>query len=225
MLRLLAPTLLACALWIAGPAHAVYIGNAQGGAEFPQGEISFADAVVSFAVGTGGVTAPYQGAENALGLPDYASGNTCDLETCTFVSLGRGGALVLRFDDNKLTGSGTSDPDLWIFEIGPDVEDTFVAISVDGITWSEVGEVTGSTRGIDIDAYGFGPGDLFAYVRLIDDPNEGQSSGATTGADIDAVGAISTIATPVPEPGVLVLTGLGLAAFGATRTRRGAATR
>jgi len=38
------------------PAHAVFIGNTQGGAEFPQGAVSFADAVIGFTVDTQGGT-------------------------------------------------------------------------------------------------------------------------------------------------------------------------
>ena len=100
----------------------------------------------------------------------------------------------------------------WIFEVGPDVEDTFVEISKDGTTWFDVGKVFGTTSGIDIDAFGFSSSDLFSYVRLT---NEGGQSGASVGADIDAVGAISTVPSiPVPAAvwlfgsGLLVLTGV-----------------
>lgn len=191
-------------LAISLPAHAVFIGNSQGGAEFPQGNVSFADTVTSYMPGMVGYnpTTPHLGANNALGLPDYAGVNTCaSQEACTFVTLGDGGSIVLRFDDNKLTGSGDNAVDLWVFEVGPDIEDTFIDISKDGLTWYSVGKVFGSTAGIDIDAYGFTPSDLFAYVRLTDDPNEGDQDGITVGADIDAVGAISTVPTPVPVPG------------------------
>jgi hypothetical protein len=70
--------------------------------------------------------------------------------------------------------------------------------------------VFGSTAGIDIDSFGFGTSDLFAFVRLMDDTNEGDQTGASVGADIDAVGAISTVPTPVPEPGILFLFLAGL---------------
>ncbi|MCL5270970.1 MAG: PEP-CTERM sorting domain-containing protein, partial [bacterium] len=122
------------------------------GVEFPGGAASFADAVVSYdplAWGGPAPTAPYQIASEALGAPDYPEGPTEG-----YVSLGRGGVIVLRFTDNSLTGSNNSDNDLWIFEIGPDVEDTFVWVSKDGATWDSVGKVTGSTRGIDIGAFG-----------------------------------------------------------------------
>ena len=117
----------------------------------------------------------------------------------------------MRFDDNKLTGSGNSALDIWVFEVGPLVEATFVDISKDGVTWSSVGKVAGSTAGIDIDAFGFGPADQFAFIRLTDDPNAESIPGPSEGSDIDAVGAISTVLTPVPEPGTFLLVGIGLA--------------
>ncbi len=173
-----------------------------GGIEFPQGSISFADSVVNFTVGSGSPTAPHLGAFNALGQPNYAGVNSCSSQPdCTFVSLGSGGTITLQFVDNLLTGSDSNDLDLWIFEVGPDVEDMFVEISVDGSIWLSVGSVGGATSGVDIDAFGYNTGDTFSYVRLRDDPNKDSQSGITVGADIDAVGAISTVrAVVVPEP-------------------------
>lgn len=163
------------------------------GVTFPQGNISFADEVVSYTPGSPAPTHPYRGAENALGLPDYNGLTTCSSQAdCTDVSLGSGGTLVVRFTDNVLTGSGNSDPDLWIFETGPQVEDMFVEISQDGRSWHSIGAIGGGKSGVDIDAFGFGPTSSFAYVRLTDDPDKGGRSGPTVGADIDAVGAIST---------------------------------
>lgn len=163
------------------------------GVEFPQGSISFADEVVSFRPGSSAPSAPHRGAENALGVPDWQGGVNCrDASSCTYVSLGSGGSLVLRFIDNVLTGSGNNDIDLWVFEVGPDVEDMAVDISSDGVVWHSVGSIGGATSGVDIDAFGFGPNAAFSYVRLTDDPMRGGRSGATVGADVDAVGAIST---------------------------------
>lgn len=188
-----------------------------GGVEFPQGALSFADAVVSYQPGLEGnaPTAPHQGAANALGVPDYNGVNSCaSQDACSFVSLGVGGRIVLRFVDNLLTGSDSDADDLWIFEVGPDVEGTIVDISVNGIDWLSVGAIGGSTRGIDIDAFGYGSSSAFAYIRLTDVANNGGTTGATVGADIDAVGAISTRAAPppVPEPATwaMMIAGFGL---------------
>lgn len=222
--RLLALSL-AVASTVAAPAHAVWIGNDQGGAEFPQGAVSFADTVASYDPVISGVnpTEPHRGAATALGLPDYrfSDPSPCpSQDECTSVSLGDGGSITLQFVDNRLTGSGTADPDLWIFEVGPDVEDMFVEISVDGVLWHAVGKVGGSTAGVDIDAYGWGTGSQFAFVRLRDDPLLDGQTGYSVGADIDAIGAISTVA--VPEPSTLLMMGAGasLLAWRRRRARR-----
>lgn len=195
-----------------------------GGVEFPEGVASFADAVADYSVGSGGVTAANQMSGAALGAPDYTQGDDCNIiPVCPSVSLGSGGFITLQFTDNRLTGSGDDSPDLWIFEVGPEVEATFVAISKDGIDFVSVGSVEGATAGIDIDAFGFGSSDEFAFVRLTDDPDKGTSVHEAAGADIDAVGAISTrLTNQAPEPATLALFGLGLAGLGlgARRTAR-----
>src|SRR3546814_10962419 len=104
--------------------------------------------------------------------------------------------LVLRFTDNLLTGSDSDADDLWIFEVGPDVEGTVIDISTNGVDWLSVGSIGGSTRGVDIDAFGFGAGSAFSYVRLTDIPGNGGTSGATVGADNTAGGAICTPSPP-----------------------------
>lgn len=176
-----------------------------GGVDFPMGAISFADSVFSYSpvIVNGEPTLPFRGANNALGVPNVLG--DCSLQaTCGFVSLGNGGNIVLRFLDNLLTGSDTSAPDLWVFEIGSGVEDTFVDISEDGSTWFSVGKVLGSTASVDLDAFGFGSNRSFSYVRLTDDVAQDNFPGETAGADIDAVGAISTTVV-TPEPGTMSL--------------------
>lgn len=202
-------------------AHAAIIG----GVDFPQGAISFADEVVSYnpAFGGGAVpTLPHQGTANALGVPNYTGVNGCASQAaCSFVSLGDGGRIVVKFTDNVLTGSNSSAFDLWIFEIGPDVEDTFVDVSEDGSNWTSVGAVTGSTRGINIDAFGFNAASALRFVRLTDNGTLDAQSGVTVGADIDAVGAISTRFAPsVPEPSTWAMLIMGFGVIGHQLRRR-----
>lgn len=189
-----------------------------GGIEFPQGEISFADTVIRhdplFGGGNGPTDPNFLDPEAALGVPDYAR----DVGS---VSLGSGGIIEIGFVDNALTNSADDAPDLHIFEIGPDVEDTFVAVRpgneatrnalaalcADAMVplsdgFCEIGKVFGRTSSIDIDAVfpGHPPGDLiFDAVQLIDDPEEGGTRGDTVGADIDSVGAIAS-APPCRQP-------------------------
>jgi hypothetical protein len=190
-----------------------------GGIDFPGGSSSFADSWLRFeCLYNGGPCATLsQNPEWALGPPDNAPGAGEEL------TLGRGGLVELGFTDNALTNSGDSSLDLHIFEVGPDVEDTFVAVrptpgtlpllplssDANGDGYYEVGKVAGATSSIDLDAIfpGFAAGALrFDAVQLIDDPNEGNPTGQAVGADIDAVGALSsTPVTAVPGlgPGAL----------------------
>ena len=174
-----------------------FLGEEIGGIEFPQGTPSFADQVVEYDPAFSGGAVPtnsrFTDPARVLGVPDYSGGEG----GTGSVSLGSGGRLVIRFTNNKLTGSDSDAHDLHIFEVGSDVEDTFVEISADGVTWHDIGKVFGSTSSIDIDAFGFDSQDEFVFVRLTDDPAEGNTSGDTVGADIDAIGAIST--SPVQD--------------------------
>lgn len=162
------------------------------GIEFPQGKISFVDRIVSyepsFSKGNVPTHEDFVDPKKSLGVPDYPPG---DYQKGS-VSLGSGGRLTLKFTDNVLTGSNDKRHDIHIFEVGSDVEDTFVEISKDGVEWHSIGKVLGSTSSIDIDSFGFTSSDEFRFVRLTDDPNEGDTISDAVGADIDTVGAIST---------------------------------
>ncbi len=215
-MRSIALGALASALFAYGSANAATI--TAGGFTFDSSD--FADAVVDSNFGSPAPTeSTFLDPNAALGAPDYSGSTRKGSYT-----LGSGGDITVRFIDNALTGSDSTDADLFIFEIGGDVEDTFVEISVDGIDFIDVGKVTGATSTIDIDPFlaaaGIDPFTKFFFVRLTDDPNEGEearggSLSTTVGADIDAIGALTSVPVdPVPVPGAAVLMATALAAGG-----------
>lgn len=147
------------------------------------------------------------------------------------VSLGNGGALTLEFTDNFLTGSGDASSDLWIYEIGGVAEKTFVEISMDGLSWFDVGQAkrtdSGQDSGVGIDIDGvlnanedLSYDSLFSFVRVTDRGGN-KYKNFKAGVDIDAIAALSFVAkdeTPVevPEPGLMA----GLAILGYNLLRR-----
>ncbi|KAA1260344.1 BNR/Asp-box repeat protein [Rubripirellula obstinata] len=172
----------------------------------------FADSVIRYDPLFGGGPAPTEPNAiidtAALGAPDFpVGGGVSDPGT---LALGSGGLVELQFDDNLLTNSGQSDPDLRIHEIGQFVERTFVAVRPTGDTLTlldpaldtngdgffELGIAAGGIAELDIDQVfpGFAEGILqFDAIQLVDDPNNGGTGGTTVGADIDAVEALSTV--------------------------------
>jgi len=148
---------------------------------FEVGEKAFADTVTSFTPGDPMSKQTAKDGTLALGLPNYERGRGIE----TAITLGCGGVLELQFTDNVLIDR--QGPDLHVFEVGPDVEPTFVSVSTDGSEWSEVGGIEGGTASVDISDVAEA-GDVFRFVRLTDDGED--CSGNYPGADIDAVGAI-----------------------------------
>jgi outer membrane protein OmpA-like peptidoglycan-associated protein len=154
---------------------------------FPLGEASFADEVVSFAVGTPPPRDPrWADPRTALGPPDF-NPKRVDPRHPADVVLGCGGALIVRFADNVLVD--VTGPDLYVFEVGPAIEPMTLAISQDGAAWTEVGDIRGGTAAIDI-AKVAKPGERYRFVRVTDLK---RACGAPyPGADVDAVGAIGS---------------------------------
>lgn len=149
------------------------------------------------------VAAPFNNPKTALKIPNSTDDKHpfLPLNKRNDVSLGIGGSITLQFKDNLLTASGDNKFDLWIFEAGETTETVMVEISKDGVNWYFVGKTNQEESGLDIDQFGWKSDDFFAYVRLTDDPFQGQHSGIWNerqwigwgGADIDAVGAISSV--------------------------------
>jgi hypothetical protein len=169
------------------------VSTTVGGLFYRNGDISFADSVVSYDPRAGGGPVPLAGLQDAslaLGAPNYTSVGE-PRPNQGVVSLGRGGVLVVRFDDNILTGSDDSSPDLAVYEVGS-AELVRVEVSSDGVTYTSVGTASFNSPLIDIDQYGFNSLSQLYFVRLTDERDEGGITGDSVGADIDAVGAISS---------------------------------
>ena len=151
---------------------------------------AFASEVISFTPGD-----PWKeaGSSNtdpqiALGLPDADDSNSSTGDLC----LGGSGVLVLGFDVAIFDGSGD---DLYVFEVGNNVEDTQVEVSEDLVTWYDVGVATGRTAGVDFSGK-VPDGARIRYVRLTD--LRSAASGGWPGADIDTVCGIRTMAVSSP---------------------------
>jgi OmpA-OmpF porin, OOP family len=150
----------------------------------PLGDISFADKVVRY---TPGKPAPQANTNpaDALGVPDF-NGQIVS----GFVSLGTGGELVLAFTDNALVN--IEGPDLYIFEVGKYIEDTYLFVSKNGKVWKNVGRIGGGSALVDI-GDSTKPGEIFTFIKLQDaKTNINRNDLVWPGADIDAVAAIGS---------------------------------
>jgi hypothetical protein len=143
----------------------------------PGGAASCAVRVVSFTHGTPWTSDPRaMDPIKILGEPDYDP-----VADINFVTLGYDGVIVLEFGVYFTDGPGN---DIYVFEIGPDVEATRVEISADLTTWIHVGDADGSLSGVDFEGK-IPAGGKYKYVRLTDLRSAPPSP--WTGADIDAV--------------------------------------
>ncbi|MBM1144481.1 OmpA family protein [Alcanivorax sp. ZXX171] len=187
-------------------APATYPDGHGGEVTLPLGDLSFADAVGLYAPGDPAPRASATEAEAALGTPDFSK-----REKAGYVSLGCAGELILKFEDNALID--VAGPDLYVFEIGPDVEPTGLAVSSDGEQWVRVGRISGGQSEIDLAPY-VSSATSFRYVRLVDLKHS--CGGRTPGADIDTVAAIGSAQHIVLDSSVLFDSGayaLKIAAF------------
>lgn len=148
----------------------------------PQGETSFADEVVSFTPGARPSSGIFADPGHVIGRPDYT-----DNDSPGFLSIGCDGVLVVRFTDNALVD--VEGPDLYVFEVGPAVEATVLAISEDGQRWIDVGRIEGARADVDIAPF-VTARQAFPYVRLT---NASRTCGTRhSGADIDAIAAVGS---------------------------------
>ena len=147
----------------------------------PGGAASCATRVVEFTAGNPWTTDPLDIDPNEiLGAPDR--GNESNGKAIT---LGAGGVIVLEFDIFITDGEGM---DIYVFEVGDNVEATKVEVSSDLVNWIYVGDADGSLCGVDLN--GKVPADgKYKYVRITDLLTS--SSGSYPGADIDAVAGLN----------------------------------
>lgn len=174
-----------------------YLDGKRGEVILPLGDLSFADAVIGFQVGTGKIKASASDPNVTLGPPAY----TGNVDDGTFYSLGCDGTLILQFINNALVD--VPGPDLYVFEVGPRVEGMRLEISTDGQDWILIGDIEGGRSEVDI-APVVGSGDTYRFVRLTDDGGDCSSNFA--GADVDAVAAIGSALRFVLEGEVLFAT-------------------
>jgi len=167
---------------------------------FPLGARSFADAVTRFDIGDpASKFATANVATTTLGEPDNDPRIEEKPELPQYsLTLGCGGTLTLQFRDNALVDVPGSD--LYVFEIGSNVEPTHLSISTDGKNWIKVGTIKGGLAEVDIST-ATTPGEQYRFVRLQDAKKH--CDGRWPGADIDAVGAIGSV--PVSDGQLRVL--------------------
>lgn len=147
----------------------------------PDGEYSFATRVVDFVPGDPWTSEEdAQNPEDTLGLPDR-EGNRDD----NALTLGAGGVLTVEFNINIMDGEGD---DIYVFEVGGQVEATRVEVSSDLETWYDIGTAEGKTAGLDMNGK-IPEGSAFRYVRLTD--LKEYPSGTWPGADIDAIAGLN----------------------------------
>ena len=157
--------------------------------ELSMGDVSYADKVILYDPGALG--------EETGDEPDTRYQNP--LEACGpvqwpqipdsgFVSLGRRGSLVLKFEDNVLFDA--SGPDLCIIQGYHSADTMMVWISSDGRYFIPLGEYHQQVQTIDIQTVA-SPNTYYSYVK-IRDHSQRTSNESTLGVDIDAVAAINT---------------------------------
>jgi OmpA-OmpF porin, OOP family len=152
--------------------------------QIPLGDMAFADSLVSYKTGDPAPLEKCRNGKLAVGIPDW------DGLDNNFTVLGRGGELVLYFKDNALIN--IEGIDLYVFELGKYVEETFLSISKDGKKWIEVGKIGGGNAAVDL-GDSIPVGEVFRYVKLKDAATfTPQGKDSYPGADIDAVAAVGS---------------------------------
>lgn len=146
----------------------------------PGGADSCATRVVSFTPGESWTKDERAMNEQAvIGIPDYNKDDDTN-----YLCLGAKGSIVLEFSVDIVDSDGN---DIYVFEVGNNVEATKVEVSNDLENWVYVGDVDGSLSGVDLNGK-VPSGARYKYVRITDIKGSG---GNWPGADIDAVAGLN----------------------------------
>jgi OOP family OmpA-OmpF porin len=152
--------------------------------KIPLGDRAFADSLISYKPGN---PAPlYEKCKNgmlALGPPDF------DGVDNNFTVLGSGGEIVLFFKDNALIN--IPGIDLYVFELGKYIEETYLSISTDGKKWINVGKISGGNAAVDL-GDNIPENEIYRFIKLKDFSKLQDKNESYPGADIDAVAAIGS---------------------------------
>jgi len=152
------------------------------------GMSAFADSVAHFdpgAIGTNTGDEPdplYRNPAAALGLPQSEADSG-------FVSLGRGGTLILEFTDNRLIDQPGCD--LYISIRNQGNEAARVWVSQDGNFYYFIGTVDNKTNCLDLENNA--PAGLYRFVKLRDVYNRSEPGLKDMGADIYGLAAVHSV--------------------------------
>ncbi len=177
-----------------------------------QDGLSFVDEIISYDPECEDTLDPtLTNPEDALGLSDF-SPTPNEPYGIGRVTLGEGGSITLGFTNNIVTNSGDPEADVWVFEVGFDIEPTTTdfrpidantisiitaagVVDSDGDGFYEFGQIGGATSFVDLDA--LVPGQAFGTLRFdaikLTDVFNVPCGAASAGADIDAVCALSSL--------------------------------
>jgi hypothetical protein len=146
----------------------------------PYGAMSCAAKVISFTPGEPWTSdARAMNPNTILGAPDYDGSNN-------YLNFGIEGEIVLEFGVYITDGA---ENDIYVFEVGPDVEPTKVEVSDDLINWVYVGDADGSLSGVDMNGK-VPAGAKYRYVRLTETAGDNST---WPGADVDAAAAVHPV--------------------------------
>ena len=146
----------------------------------PQGDGDvYADLIVAFQAGDVGAASAR--ADRVLGPADGLS-----------AGLGRGGCMVLAFDDLVIVNDGMhGNADLIVYETRTGAaEYAFLDVSADGVDYLRWGLLTGGTQAVDLSALDVSE---VRFVRITDTGANHYADHAHSGFDLDAVRALSYV--------------------------------